>query len=287
MKVFRKIKTRPSGLSLVADKLDVVGDVHGCADELENLLRQLGYQKVDGVYRHPDNRGVIFVGDLINRGPNTPGVLKVVSKMVKAGVAMTVLGNHDYEFIRGVGRIEMSARARRTLKALETSKNPEKSVGRIHAVLEDAPLWIKVASRDKGVRGLVAVHGAWHPEFESASFKENKRRCLYGPMGILPDQRRKTRLDWRHRTPKDSPLIVHGHTAYSGPVKVVHNTVCIDTACVFGGHLSAWRWPEQEVVQVPALAQWSKHADLRKKPPLTRLDRELEAEMLDWPSASF
>src|SRR5690606_8373786 len=80
---------------------DIIGDVHGCRAELELLLERLGYdivrndegQAVDAA--HPDGRTVIFVGDLVDRGPDTPGVLRLAMGMVEAGHALSVMGNHE------------------------------------------------------------------------------------------------------------------------------------------------------------------------------------------------
>jgi len=76
---------------------DVIGDIHGCADELEGLLGVLGYRRDGGAgpYRHGSRRA-IFVGDLIDRGPQQLGVLQTVKEMVDSGSARMVLGNHEF-----------------------------------------------------------------------------------------------------------------------------------------------------------------------------------------------
>ncbi|MBX7168119.1 MAG: metallophosphoesterase [Pirellulales bacterium] len=73
---------------------DLIGDIHGHADELEALLQQLGYRPQDGVYAHPERR-VIFLGDFIDRGPQIARVLELAQAMVAAGTALAVLGNHE------------------------------------------------------------------------------------------------------------------------------------------------------------------------------------------------
>lgn len=73
---------------------DLIGDIHGHADELVELLEALGYEKAGGVYRHPD-RKVIFLGDFIDRGPQIRRVLEIVRPMVEAGHALAVMGNHE------------------------------------------------------------------------------------------------------------------------------------------------------------------------------------------------
>jgi len=74
---------------------DIVGDVHGCCDELEELLAELGYVSSGGVYAHPDGRRAVFVGDLVDRGPRIVDSVRLVKAMLDAGSAFCVPGNHD------------------------------------------------------------------------------------------------------------------------------------------------------------------------------------------------
>ena len=75
---------------------DIIGDIHGYADVLENLLRKMGYEKPGGTWRHPAGRKVVFLGDFIDRGPSIPRVLRIVKAMVDAGEALAIMGNHEY-----------------------------------------------------------------------------------------------------------------------------------------------------------------------------------------------
>ena len=77
---------------------DLVGDIHGHADALHRLLRELDYAEVEGVFRHPV-RQMIFVGDFIDRGPQQREVLRISRSMCKAGAAMAVMGNHEFNAI--------------------------------------------------------------------------------------------------------------------------------------------------------------------------------------------
>ncbi len=79
---------------------DIIGDIHGYAEDLEVLLGRLGYRDRDGAYRHPDGeRRVVFLGDFIDRGPDILRVLKIVRDMIEAGTAYAVLGNHEFNAI--------------------------------------------------------------------------------------------------------------------------------------------------------------------------------------------
>jgi len=75
--------------------IDFIGDIHGHADKLEELLLKLGYSKSDGIYSHPE-RKVLFVGDYIDRGPKIPETLELVKAMVDSGNAIALMGNHEY-----------------------------------------------------------------------------------------------------------------------------------------------------------------------------------------------
>lgn len=78
--------------------LDLIGDIHGYADELAALLARLGYQLKGGGYRHSERRAV-FLGDLIDRGPKIRATLRIVRPMVESGAALAMLGNHEFNAV--------------------------------------------------------------------------------------------------------------------------------------------------------------------------------------------
>ncbi len=92
----------------VRGPFDIIGDVHGCADELIALLGELGYAvRLEGsgddrraITTAPNGRRAFFVGDLVDRGPNSPDVLRIVMDMAERGQAFSVIGNHDDKFMR-------------------------------------------------------------------------------------------------------------------------------------------------------------------------------------------
>lgn len=90
--MYQPIQTLPEGA------LDIVGDVHGEWLALQNLLRHLGY---DGEGNHPQGRKLVFVGDLCDRGPESPAVLAWFKRAYEAGNALAVLGNHELNAIIG------------------------------------------------------------------------------------------------------------------------------------------------------------------------------------------
>ncbi len=122
---------------------DVVGDVHGHADQLLRLLAKLGYERrsSSGSFTHPDGRMVAFVGDLINRGPASSAVIDIVRGMTDAGSAFVVLGNHEFNL-------------------LATTFVGEKQVQKKYREHLD---WFRALPFSLEVGGIRVVHAVWHP----------------------------------------------------------------------------------------------------------------------------
>jgi Calcineurin-like phosphoesterase len=91
---------KPAQTPTLNQRYDIIGDIHGHADELVALLRTLGYAREGGAFRHPNGRKAIFLGDFIDRGPKIREVLGTVRSMVEAGSALAVLGNHEINAMR-------------------------------------------------------------------------------------------------------------------------------------------------------------------------------------------
>ena len=149
-----------------AQGYDIIGDVHGCADELEALLAQLGYEIASGTgeYRHPD-RQAVFVGDLIDRGPGQLRVLQVVKAMVDGGSAQIVMGNHEFnalayhrEHPAGSGKF-LRAHNEKHTKQHQAFLDQLTGKEQLHYLdwFATLPLWLDL-------RGLRIVHACWHEE---------------------------------------------------------------------------------------------------------------------------
>lgn len=238
---------------------DIVGDVHGCFDELTTLLGDLGYA-VDPFEengedliraRHPDGRIAFFVGDITDRGPRNVDCLRLVMGMCEEGSGRCVIGNHDFKlekWLRGKAK-SLTHGLDLTAAELET-KSPEfrqlvrKFIDRLrsHAWLADGKLVVAHAGlkEDMHGRGSGAVRSF-------AMFGETT--------GEVDEFGLPVRLDWA-RNYKGQAEIVFGHTPMP-EAEWLNNTMCIDTGCVFGGKLTALRWPERDVVQVPAAKEYA------------------------------
>lgn len=228
---------------------DIIGDVHGCFDELCDLIRKLGYgvAENDGQFSltAPAGRKLVFVGDLVDRGPQTPNVLRFVSQMVASGQAFCVPGNHDIRLMKSLFGKEMPLTWGLGESLEQLAKEPldfkpamAKFINSLvsHYVFDDGNLVVAHAGLPEAMQGRgsskvrdVAVHGEKTGETDE-----------------FGDIRYVWAADYRGKA-----LVVYGHTPVAEPVWL-NNTVNIDTGCVYGGSLTAIRYPEREIVSVPA-----------------------------------
>jgi len=228
---------------------DIIGDVHGCQAELEALLRLLGYAPLEGgqSWRHPGGRRVIFLGDLVDRGPAVPGVLRTAMAMVRSGDALCLPGNHEAKLRRALaGRnVRVSHGLQQSLEQLaheptELREEVARFIDQLvsHYVLDGGRLVVAHAGMKEPLQGR-----------ESAAVRAF---ALYGETtGETDEYGLAIRHDWaaEYRGPA---AVVYGHTPVPEP-EWVNETVCVDTGCVFGGRLTALRWPERTLATVPAL----------------------------------
>ncbi|MGH7451368.1 MAG: AAA family ATPase, partial [bacterium] len=169
---------------------DIIGDVHGCRTELETLLAQLGYQRDEkNIYSHAEGRRLIFLGDLVDRGPDSVGVLQLALDMVDAGRAFWVPGNHDdkfYRYLKG-NPVKISHGLADTIKQLEALGEAERQAlterylqryRRLvdHLVLDGPP-----AEAGKGQGGkLVVAHAGMKAEMQGRTGGRVRNFALYG-----------------------------------------------------------------------------------------------------------
>jgi protein phosphatase len=232
---------------------DIVGDVHGCADELEELLGKLGYgiRHLGGQGRRietaaPPGRRLVFVGDLVDRGPRSPDVLRIVMALAEAGQALAVPGNHDVKFLRWLdGRaVKMSHGLDRTAAQLE-GESPEFKAGvRNFLAGLSSHVWLEEGR-------LAVAHAGIKDEMLGRTSDKVRSFCLYGETSGETDEfGLPMRYHWAAEY-NGATSIVYGHTPVPD-AEWINRTICIDTGCCFGGKLSALRWPEKEIVSVPA-----------------------------------
>jgi Calcineurin-like phosphoesterase len=231
---------------------DIVGDVHGCRAELIELMVGLGWViSYDRSSRpigatHPGQRTAVFLGDLVDRGPDSPGVLRLVMGMVAAGAALCVPGNHEQKLLRKLrGRaVRVSHGLAETLAQLAIE--PPSFVDDIASFVDAlVPHYVLDGGR------LVIAHAGLKEEYHHESSGRERSFALYGDTtGETDEYGLPVRLPWA-RDYRGSATVVYGHTPVA-TAEWLNNTICIDTGCVFGGSLTALRYPERELVSVPA-----------------------------------
>ncbi|WP_375492624.1 polynucleotide kinase-phosphatase [uncultured Jatrophihabitans sp.] len=236
-----------------AGPFDVIGDIHGCRAELDTLLVQLGYAvERDAAGRpmgaHHPHRRAIFVGDLVDRGPDTPGVLRLAMGMVAAGDAFCVAGNHEAKLLRALrGRnVQVTHGLAESLAQLgnETEQfraDVERFVDGLisHYVFDDGK--------------LVVSHAGLVERYQGRASGRVREFCLYGQTtGETDEYGLPVRYPWAQEY-RGKAMVLYGHTPVPAP-EWVNNTMCLDSGCVFGGRLTALRYPERDVVSVPAAA---------------------------------
>ena len=231
---------------------DIIGDVHGCCDELESLLQQLGYTRNGSEsWGHPSGRKAIFVGDLVDRGPRIVDTLKTVMAMSLAGSALCVPGNHDIKLKRKLdGRdVTVSHGLDRTLAELEL-ESPEFRT-EVQKFLDGL---VSHYVFDDGL--LVVAHAGMKQEMQGRGSAKVRDFALFGETtGETDEFGLPVRYNWASEY-RGRASVVYGHTPVPAP-EWLNRTINIDTGCVFGGQLTALRWPEKELVSVAALSTYA------------------------------
>lgn len=252
-----------AGATIVRDRLlndrrdltgpfDIIGDVHGCLDELVDILTELGYavttdaagRPVDAV--HPQQRTVVFVGDLVDRGPSSVGVLRLAMGMTRAGHALAVPGNHEAKLVRALdGRqVTVSHGLETTLAELDQETTEFRG-----EVRDWCYQLVSHLVFDSG--RLVVAHAGLKEAYHGRASGRVRSFALYGDTtGETDEYGLPVRYPWAQEY-RGRAVVAYGHTPTTD-LEWINNTICLDTGCVFGGSLTALRYPERETVQVPA-----------------------------------
>lgn len=232
-------------------KIDIIGDIHGCFSELQELTKKLSYSWESGVPIHPQDRKLAFVGDLTDRGPESLKVIEVIYELViNRKKAYYTPGNHCnklYRYFLG-NRVQISHGLETTVAELEALKGGEKQRVRemFIKLYEQNPLYLNL---DDGK--LVIAHAGIREDDIGKDPSKVKTFVLYGDItGEKHPDGSPVRRDWAKKY-RGKATIVYGHTPVPKP-RIIHNTYNIDTGAVFGGSLTALRYPEMAIVSVPS-----------------------------------
>ncbi|MEM7514329.1 MAG: AAA family ATPase, partial [Bacteroidota bacterium] len=238
----------------ISGPFDIIGDIHGCYDETLALLDKLGYkiektadEELFGIkVSHPENRQVIFLGDLVDRGPNSPAVLRLAISMVKSGLAWCVPGNHDVKLHKKLSgkNVRVQHGLEKTLEQLEGESE--------EFLLQTKEFIYSLISHyvfDEGK--LVVSHAGLKESMIGRASGAVRSFCLYGETtGEIDEFGLPVRHNWASEY-RGKTMVVYGHTPVP-EAEWLNNTIDIDTGCVFGGKLTALRYPEKELVSINA-----------------------------------
>lgn len=231
-------------------KYDIIGDIHGCFDELMELLEKLGYTFENGIHTHPEGRLPAFVGDAMDRGPYSLKVLELLFTRQDKGTLLYAPGNHCnklYRFMKG-NSVQLAHGLEITIAEWQAlpKKEQQKFRKRYIRFYEELPQYLVL--RDD----LIVAHAGLKQGMIGEPMSKNIRVfTLYGDItGKFHADGRPVRRDWA-KSYKGEPWVVYGHTPTEEPY-IINRTANIDTGCVFGGTLTAFRFPEKELVSVPS-----------------------------------
>jgi len=244
-----------------AGPFDIFGDLHGCAAELRELLAILGWQRYEfderespwgaESWRHPEGRRAIFVGDLVDRGPHVLDTLRIVRNMVVSGNAFCVAGNHDVKFMRWLRGKQVQVKHGLQQSIADIEPLPAEDRAKVASFLDRLMSHYVL---DGG--RLVVSHAGLREEMHGRTSGAVREFCLYGETtGETDEFGLPVRYNWAADY-RGKASVVYGHTPVPEP-QWLNNTVNIDTGAVFGGSLTALRWPEREFVSVPAARQYA------------------------------
>ena len=271
---------------------DIIGDVHGCADELEHLLERLGYGQIvvsgdepgwsSVGYAHPEGRKAVFVGDLVDRGPRVLDTLRLVRNMVTVGSALCVPGNHDMKLLKKLNGRDVQithglAESLAEIDALPGDVRP--AFTKALAAFLDGLVSHYVLDGGK----LVVAHAGMKAVMQGRGSGKVRDFALYGETtGETDEFGLPVRYNWAAEY-RGSAAVVYGHTPVP-EAEWLNRTINIDTGCVFGGKLTALRYPEKEFVSVPAARTYCEPArpflpEDQQAPTLTA--QQTDDEVLD------
>jgi protein phosphatase len=236
---------------MIEVKIDIIGDIHGCLPEFRRLTEQLGYQWDKGIPIHPNNRVLGFVGDITDRGPESLKVIEIVWRLVfEQKNGFYTPGNHCNKLYRYfLGRnVQIKHGLETTVAEYESlyKKDQQFIRKKFMELYEKAPLYF-VLDNEK----LVIAHAGIKQEYIGKTSDKVKTFVLYGDItGKQNPDGTPVRNDWAMNYQGEA-IIVYGHTPVPEP-RSINNTYNIDTGAVFGGKLTALRYPEMELVSVPS-----------------------------------
>jgi protein phosphatase len=237
----------PSRFSTLNSKFDIIGDVHGCLDELDELFIKLEYALKEGIYLC-DGRIPVFCGDLTDRGPSSVGVCNIIFKMVKSKKALYIPGNHCNKLYRLLcgSKVKIANGLETTVAELDNLGKVDRVnfAGNFIEMYENSSFYLIL---DNG--NLVVSHAGIKEDMIGKMDEKVKTQCIYGDVtGEKDEHGFPIRLKW-YDDYRGEAINVYGHTP-EFESKFINKTINIDQGSVFGWKLAALRYPELSIVSV-------------------------------------
>ncbi|WP_332645527.1 polynucleotide kinase-phosphatase [Lysinibacillus sp. 54212] len=245
----------------IGNGIDIIGDIHGCYDEMMELIQELGYLEVEGLYIHPEGRRLMSVGDIMSRGPKSLETMEFWLKQIEAGLSFMTDSNHGWKIGRWLeGRsvqlahgdelVQQEFLQYEQMHGAETTNDLKL---RLSKMLYNAPSHYILM--ENGIGKVVVTHAGIRDRYIGKTSSRIKDFCRYGDIVEVNENGKPIRADWflEHKT---SELIVWGHDPKINPYKI-NNTINIDQGVVFGGELTSFRYPEQAFVAIKAHANYA------------------------------
>ncbi len=246
----------------IGNGIDIIGDIHGCFDELRELLDKLGYKEnEEGLYIHPEGRRFVSIGDVISRGPKSLDTLLFFKKHIESGLAYMIDSNHGWKIARWLeGRkVSLSHGDEKFAEEFEqyTRGYREEAANKLreelkHLLLSSPAHYVFYKN---GVPVLITTHAGIKDHYIGKQSDRISDFCRYGDTDGFDEKGKPIRKDWfiNH---KSQELIVWGHDPKPAPL-IINNTVNIDQGAVFGGSLTAYSFPERKFISVKAKQDYS------------------------------
>lgn len=235
---------------------DIIGDIHGCYDEMLQLLKTLGYEQQNDLYIHPAGRRLISVGDIMSRGPKSIATMQFWLKQTEANLSFMTDSNHGWKIARWLRGQQVTLNhgdelVEQEFIAYEQSHSAEETTDlkkRFAHMLLNAPSHYILTQNDR--TKAIVTHAGIKDHYISKQSKVISDFCRYGDIQQTDRLSKPIRGDWfiNHKT---SELIIWGHDVKVQPFKA-NRTINIDQGVVFGGELTALQFPELKFKSIKA-----------------------------------
>lgn len=250
----------------VGTGIDFIGDIHGCFEEFIEILIKLGYaENGEGYFIHPEGRRILSLGDVMSRGPRSLETLQFFQKHVAAGLAFMIDSNHGWKIARWLDGKNVTLTHGDENVATEFEEYEAKFGNEATLLLKEQIKDLLLGAKShyilqkNGVNVAVAVHAGIRDHYIGKQSQRISDFCRYGDTDGHDENGKPIRKDWTSGH-KSSELILWGHEPKPQPL-MVNNTLNIDQGVVFGGNLTAYRYPERKIFSVKAKADYAKVVD--------------------------